>query len=159
MSINEYNVKNIVLEACKQLVANDKYLLIYNLNERTITHKLAEYLQKKFPYFHVDCEYNKDSDKVKRIKFRRNLVEKKITNFDTEGCTIYPDIIVHKRGSNDNLVAIEVKKNASIQLMEKDIEKIKWYKHDLGYKFGIFINFLTEEEPSLKNNFFKIKVI
>ncbi len=38
----------------------DRYLLENNINERSITHKLAEHLQTEFRDYHVDCEYNKN---------------------------------------------------------------------------------------------------
>lgn len=45
------------------LQKNDSFLLENEVNERTIAHKFAEYLQKQFPDWNVDCEYNRMGDK------------------------------------------------------------------------------------------------
>jgi len=48
------------VKSCLQILREqDKYLLDNDLNERTITHKLATYLQEEFQEFNVDCEYNR----------------------------------------------------------------------------------------------------
>ena len=41
------------------LLTRDSYLLINDVSERSITHKLGEYYQYIFPEWNVDCEYNK----------------------------------------------------------------------------------------------------
>ena len=48
--------------AMKYLLLNDIYLLEHDVHERTITHKLGEYLQPLFRQWNVDCEYNRDME-------------------------------------------------------------------------------------------------
>ena len=48
----------IIALSCK----NTEFLLEKNLNERTITHKLANYFEKYFSNYDVDCEYNRMED-------------------------------------------------------------------------------------------------
>ncbi len=55
-----------VVEALLKVGEKDKALLAVSANERSITHKLAEYLQTAFPEYNVDCEYNRDGDDPKR---------------------------------------------------------------------------------------------
>ena len=59
MSSTKDEIKGIIKCCLQKLRKLDKDLLDINVNERTITHKLAEYLQKHFPEFNVDCEYNR----------------------------------------------------------------------------------------------------
>lgn len=44
----------------KSFYEKERYLLENNANERSLTHKLAEYLNLEFQDFDVDCEYNLD---------------------------------------------------------------------------------------------------
>lgn len=62
MEINEI-IKKIEI-AIDFLFSNDLYLLERGLNERSISSKLANYLQLLFFGYNVDCEYNGDADKV-----------------------------------------------------------------------------------------------
>ena len=55
-------LKEALDEATEDLKKNDEPLLMHNVNERSITHKLAEYLQKHLPEYNVDCEYNRNTD-------------------------------------------------------------------------------------------------
>jgi len=50
------------------LLKKDGYLLKNSVNERSITHKLAEYYQVLFPEWNVDCEYNLNLGGPKTIK-------------------------------------------------------------------------------------------
>ena len=45
--------------AIARLYKKDRFLIDNDLNERSISHKLAEYLQTEFHNFDVDCEYNR----------------------------------------------------------------------------------------------------
>ncbi|MFZ6022126.1 MAG: hypothetical protein ACOYT9_01485, partial [Patescibacteria group bacterium] len=49
------------------LIKNDRYLLENEINERSQTHKLAEYLQAILPNWNVDCEYNKNLNRSKEL--------------------------------------------------------------------------------------------
>jgi len=126
--------------AIKQLFCRDHKLLDIDVNERTITHRLAMYLQKQFPDWDVDCEYNrKGHDNVKRL----NLPVDSTLSDCTEAVTVYPDIIVHHRTTEENLLVIEVKKSSSIIPKERDLEKLRAYKSQLGYRYAVFLRFAT----------------
>jgi hypothetical protein len=62
---------------------------------------------------------------------------------DEYGKTVYPDIIVHHRGTDDNFLVIEVKKTTSHVRNNFDLEKLREYKRQLGYSHAIFLNFIT----------------
>lgn len=128
-------VRNKLVSAYQQLVSNDADLLKADVNERSITHKLAEYLQNEFPEYDVDCEYNRNGLDPKRlIAFKRD-----IKSDDADGTTVFPDIIIHHRGTIDNFVVIEAKK--SNNGIGRDIEKLKAYKNELGYRFAYLVRF------------------
>lgn len=110
-------------------------LLRRDVNERSMTHKLAEELQKIFRDWEVDCEFNRaDGDLPKKLF----LDGERISSDDTDAKTVYPDIIIHKRGSNEeNIVAIEVKKDGLNT--ERDEQKLKGFTADLFYRYGLLI--------------------
>lgn len=70
-------------------------------------------------------------------------LRKKIDSDDTDGVTVYPDIIVHHRGTMENFIVIEAKKTSSGN--RDDIEKLRAYKTDLGYHLAYFIMFPVAE--------------
>ena len=130
------DVKQRVIAAVCNLYRHDRDLLDIDANERSITHKLAEQLQREFPDWHVDCEYNRRRDAVKRIQ----LVFGEIKADDPEAETVFPDIIVHQRCTEQNLLVIEVKKNNG-QKDIRDIKKLKAFTTRLEYQYqhGLFL--------------------
>jgi hypothetical protein len=99
------NAMNYFCKSIESFLTHESNLLCIDVNERSITHKIAEYLQYNFKEWNVDCEYNRLGDKVKTLP-----KPIKTNSNDTDAKTIFPDIIVHKRGKNENLLVIEVKK-------------------------------------------------
>jgi hypothetical protein len=161
-------IKNRLNKALEKLYVKDWYLLEKSAHERSITHKLAEYLQELFPDYDVDCEYNLDIDNRQgnSLSFKRWADERKINSIIKElkkkqdytsvmanitklSSLFYPDIIIHKRGTNrQNLLVIECKKN---QDEGNDKEKLKALTinennriNHYAYKLGAFIRFNNE---------------
>ncbi|WGI17950.1 hypothetical protein [Methanonatronarchaeum sp. AMET-Sl] len=145
--------------ALQNLFKNDEFLLKEDANERTITHKLASHLQKEFQKYTVDVEYNRmknrenderTTKKIERIKQQTEKQEDcwgKIKPEDTNAKTIYPDIIVHQRNTNNNLIAIEIKKsNNSDKIC--DIAKLQGYKNQFNYDTTIFLKLKVNEEKT-----------
>ena len=166
MSINKIPVSSIKgrLEAAIQkLYSNDLHLIKEGLNERSITHKLAMYLSSAFKNFHVDHEYNGDvhnADNYRKVVDWSNFEELYHELVNTEQAkylgrvvSIFPDIIVHERGTHDNnLLIVEVKKSLNSERDDKfsrfDQNKLKACVHSrvsggFGYKLGAFIQFIT----------------
>nr|WP_299486251.1 hypothetical protein [uncultured Allomuricauda sp.] len=127
----------------------------YNINERTITHRLANHLEKYFipKGYVVDVEYNRMKNDYgediigneigKRLDFEKYGLDSK---------NVYPDIIVHKRNQSENLVEIEVKMEWKNQNREFDFLKINEYMSQLGYAFGVYIQ-LSEGRENCKIEF------
>lgn len=148
--LTKKEVKDKILNALEELIKNDYYLLIVEINERALTHRLAIYLGEYFPEYHVDCEYNRDGLHKKTLyRFK-----KRVEADDTGDTTVYPDIIIHKRGTSDNLVVIEAKK-LGIPI-GRDEKKLKAYKKDLGYRYAFLVTFPVKKA---KENIIKINCI
>lgn len=63
--------------------------------------------RNEFPDFDVDCEYNRDGVAPKKIGHLGLYPD----DDDTEAETVFPDIIVHRRGTEQNYLVIEAKKS------------------------------------------------
>lgn len=127
-----------IAKAFDLVYKNDKFLIENGLCERCIMFRFAHYLANLYPDYDVDCEYNRHKDNVKKIIEDKN---------------IFPDIIIHKRGTDSgNFAVIELKNKANIsndgrmtdkaklQALTKsnnDGEKDSLYNY--GYKFGLAI--------------------
>ena len=136
----QLNIEEKVKKAFMLFLKNDEYLLHTKVNERALTHHLAIYLADQFPEYNVDCEYNRNGINPKKLKQFR----KEACSDDTEGTTVYPDIIVHHRGTNDNIIVIEAKKTSNKN--QEDKKKLKAYKEELHYKYAFFIRFPVGKE-------------
>jgi hypothetical protein len=102
-------VKRSVQSGLARLVSNDWQLFYLDVNERSITHKWATYLEVEFNGWDVECEYNRMGEDPKRMY---KGITRPYAN-DTSGRTVFPDIIVHHRDSEENLPVIEAKKSSA----------------------------------------------
>jgi len=206
----KYDFKKIEV-GLNLLINNDGYLLYKNINERSITHKLAEYLQNLFPEWNVDCEYNKNIDLLKDLDPRElllkmaNYLEEVFPNqnirrddiysreeisdlvrqlhnpeklkyiegldiyvflLDIDGeeelQTIYPDIIIHRRGTHENHIVIEAKKtkNRSRKARLYDLAKLAILVSSSNYNYrkGIFIDLPVGNDYTNFSSYKKEKV-
>jgi hypothetical protein len=120
------SLADTVLIAVEDFLRTDAELLILNVHEQTITANLAEHLRRHLPQWDVDCEYNRDGQYVKKANGRR----------------VMPDIIVHRRGTPNNLLVIEVKKSNTRKPDEKDLAKLREFKTGhLKYRYALFLKF------------------
>ena len=137
-STKEYHEDHIYENVVKSLQAffiRDKDLLDKDVNERSITHKIAEYLQYQFPDLNVDCEYNR----------RGNHGAGKKTLSTNE--SVFPDIVIHKRGTKkENLVVIEAKKKGRSSGIDRDKLADYTNPNSYGYKVGLSLVFDIREK-------------
>jgi hypothetical protein len=129
-----------IIRAYKMLLANDAQLFVADANERSITHRFAIYLQEGFAEYDVDCEYNRNGLEAKKLESFKKTAE----SDDENAVTVYPDIIVHHRGTRDNLIVIEAKKTSNKN--GDDSDKLEAYKSDLGYRFAFYVKFPVGED-------------
>jgi len=140
-------IKSRLISALQMLVKKDSHLLTVDANERSITHRLAVYLEGLFPGWDVDCEYNRNLETVKRL----SVFKKHIDNDNDHGSSVFPDIIIHHRGPNgENLVVIEAKKSSNPSrhmddTCKCDRCKLKCLKDELGYQFAYFLEIPVKE--------------
>ena len=116
-------------QAIDQLIEREPQLLNLDVTERALSHYLALYMTKLVPdTFKVDVEYNRHFDSPKRL----NLPPRKALDREVRATTVFPDIIVHNRNSdNDNLLVLELKKPGE-DLTYDDL-KLRAFREELGY--------------------------
>lgn len=143
LPMDKQDVRDRILVAVTALRTHDSYLLEVDANERSITHRLAVHLEPCFPGWHVDCEFNRNGLHPKRLEefahdYRALADVDDAAVMDTQGRTVYPDIIVHHRGTAENLLVIEVKKTGSSVSPDADHAKLSLYREDpaLRYTFA-----------------------
>lgn len=136
-----------IARALDTLLERDRHLFEVDANERSLTHRFGMYLQAQFEDWDVDCEYNRRGADPKRYVTGEWLVE--VTN--TDGKTAYPDVIVHRRGTDRNHLVLEFKKSTSQQGDGDDLRKLIAYKSDqrLSYEFAIFIELQVGDQPGV----------
>jgi hypothetical protein len=126
-----------VVGAIREFYTRETHLLKKDLGERTLTHRLAVQVEKQFPGWEVDCDYNRLGERTLRLP-RGSIV----STDDEIGKSIFPDIVVHQREIPNNLLAIEVRKASNHQPPEHDQHKLRgltdphlWF----AYRIGVFL--------------------
>jgi len=171
LSTIQEKLKLIIIKALADVYTNDSPLIdssgLYDISddntnekfifnsERSVVFRfgiyLEKYLQKDFCMYNLDCEYN------------RSIYNKKKFFGDKDG--IFPDLIIHKRGENNessistnNLMIIECKTwwskgKTDVEKIKDDKEKINRFvcKKDVyKYNFGLSLIFKKTFEETLK---------
>ena len=130
-------VKEKLQRALRRLYSEDSDLLSSKAHEQSVTSCLARHLQAEFPTWNVDCEYNRDARDQRDVKKDSDK-------------TIRPDVIVHKRGPGNNLLAVEVKPYWSKEDRSADYAKLS---HLTGphfqYLLGAHIE-LNQEDSAIR---------
>lgn len=139
VELTKKEVEKKLNQALLYLIRNDLYLLQIDSNERSISHRLAIYLETEFKGWHVDCEYNRNGIDPKTLDFP----DEDTNIYDTIAKTVFPDIIVHQRGIKNNLLVIEMKKSTNQMKDKFDLKKLEEYKSQLGYKYAVFLRINT----------------
>lgn len=135
---------SLIHKSLKKLYQADALLIdsAYDINERTVTHRLAMYLENFFicEGYVVDVEYNRirgdyHSDAVGNLMGKRLNWQEAV-----EGSSfVYPDIIIHKRDTDDNLLLLEVKMSWKSHKSKDDLLKINEYLSEFNYKYGVYL--------------------
>ena len=99
-----------VVSAIHEFYARETFLLEKELGERALTHRLAVQLEKQFPGWEIDCEYDRLGERTLRLPHGSI-----VSTDDHLAKSIYPDIVVHQREIPNNLLAVEVRKAANHQ--------------------------------------------
>lgn len=155
------NIKEKIKKSLHTLHEEDNHILKHNGSERSIAHCLAYHLSELFDDYKVDCEYNLNIENghgKKTIELLEEKLKKCDKNLTHRYCriiggkkfysvSVFPDIIIHQRGTNDyNLLAIEIKKSTSRIPHDYDYCKLAHYTNSTTawkYKHGCFIKIHT----------------
>jgi hypothetical protein len=127
------DIKSKIESALRILLKNDLFLLEADVSEWAICHKFAEYLQNQFMGWHVDFDYNRDKYAIK--EWREGMIR--------------PDIIVHIRNTDNNLLIIQAKKSNNLKWIDENKKQLKWFtsqKKKYTYQFGALVVFFVERE-------------
>ncbi len=136
-----------VKHAIDHLFRHDEALFRLDVNERSISHKLASYLQEEFgDEWDVDCEYNRrnhDNENIKKALMGLHEFPDGVGLDDTKALTVFPDIIVHHRDTVDNCLVIEIKKTSNERGKDFDLKKLRAYKEQLHYEHTLYLQLRT----------------
>ena len=155
MTNNEKIIELIgIFEKVKEkFLKDEKEIIRIDINERTLSARLMFHLQtilledelyrEKYKTYSVDCEYNRINEyKIKTLKRYENF---EIDDNSDKIRKIFPDIILHKRKEEDNLIVIEMKKSTSNNkdCKEKDRERLKIMTdlndpNNFNYTLGVY---------------------
>ncbi len=138
------DIKTFVERACREVEKRDPFLLANDVSEWAVAHRLAVYLEKYFPEYDVDCEYNRMADADGRYSTRS---PKKV--YGTVKSR--PDIIVHKRGpaTMNNLLVLELKKFGTSTANDEVFLDAMMADPKFGYKHACHI---VVEKGGLRTN-------
>jgi hypothetical protein len=125
---------NKVIAALQELFARESVLFERDLGERALTHRLAVHVERQFPGWDVDCEYDRLGERTLRLP-RGSIV----STDDHLAKSVYPDLVVHQRAIPNNLLAIELRKAINHQPVEHDRRKLMaltdphlWFAYWIG---------------------------
>lgn len=142
-------IKELINAALGEFYSKDSMLLDYNTEneavaERCMVFRIGWYMLEKMKYmsqmqcFDLDCEYNRNFDHPKGM-YRLTLegLSEKIKD-------AIPDLLIHKRKSNENnLVIVEFKKGSPSSCEKaNDEEKLVYFtdtNKEYGYSLGFYI--------------------
>ncbi len=125
-----WSLLNLVASALEQLYADDYDLIEREINERSIVSRFGRYLESllqpsEYGTLDLDVEYNRNGQGPKRTK--------KFIN------GVYPDLILHERGTNRrNILVIEFKTpwnqgdGEDVQKLQELTDESQVYGYDLG---------------------------
>jgi hypothetical protein len=137
-----------VIGALGDFYARETHLLEKDLGERSLTHRLAVSLERQFPEWDVDCDYNRLGERTWRLP-KASIV----STDDERAKSIYPDIVVHHRDIPENLLAIEVRKASNDQSLEHDRHKLRgltdphlWFAYRIGVGLALGRKRVTASE-------------
>jgi hypothetical protein len=133
--MEQEKLKEIIHLSVQELKSNHFFLLekANDVTEKSVSTKLASIIEKYFgETYDVDVEWNRMEDKHgKYVPKRLDVPNNNL---------VQPDIIVHKRGNNDdNLLIIEVKMTWKSKGKDFDLIKIPAYLDILHYKHGLYL--------------------
>lgn len=127
-------VKEAVGQARTMFLARDAQLLEVGAGERSIAGRLLVYLSSLFDEYDVDIEYN-----------RHGVDSKMLAGFTSDpvetDARIYPDLIVHRRGTDgSNILVVEIKTDAAtVSQLDSDRRKLRLIRSQFQYEHSLLL--------------------
>ena len=125
---------NRVIVALQELYSQEGVLFERDLGERALTHRLAVHVERHFPGWDVDCEYDRLGERTLRLPHGTI-----VSTDDHLAKSVYPDLVVHQRAIPNNLLAIELRKTINHQPVGHDQRKLMaltdphlWFAYWIG---------------------------
>ena len=136
------DIEAILTEALSQLEREHQELLRWKVHERTLVSHLVCYLRCRFPGYSVDMEYNLEDGGTTS---KRRL----------DGRRVFPDFIVHERGTNENnLLAVECKRSdAPSGEKDDDLQKLRELRLCKRYRHATLIVFEVGENRTSRGGY------
>jgi len=162
--MNNQELKTAFDKALDNFIKDDHDLLWLDASERAISHKFAEHLQREFPGWHVDCEYNRQRHRAKVIQISKDKWKELVKAGKADEAikyedlmvaedppTVFPDIIVHHRDTQNNLLVVEIKKSHSADI-GWDEHKLDAYLRELQYQAGVLLVLKTGAKSTRRDD-------
>lgn len=134
-------MRGVVTKAISEFALHDMDLLHVKVQEETLAHRIAVYIERQLQDWHVDCEYNRN---LRHAKMRADCNSR-----------MRPDIIAHVRNSARNLLVVEIKKTTHSREKKSEArERVreftgKWTKHP-RYCHGVVLVFPVRDNDQKK---------
>jgi hypothetical protein len=156
MALEWTDYSKLVKSSLADLFKHDKDLFRVDVNERTISHKFAEYFRIHFanlvlpnpakedtvlqPFgYSVDCEYNRAMHAPKHLPWQLDIIGKENELYYTPN----PDMLLHRRLTNEfNELVTEIKKTTNNDPVSVVLDKQKlvaFAERPFSYDFGLFL--------------------
>ncbi|MBI5262049.1 MAG: hypothetical protein HY852_09570 [Bradyrhizobium sp.] len=125
---------NKVVTALQEFYSREGFLFEKDVGERALTHRFAVHLERQFPSWSVDCDFDRLGERTLHLPHGSI-----ISTDDHLGKSIYPDIVVHNREIPKNLLAVEIRKASNHQPLAHDQHKLRaltdphvWFAYWMG---------------------------
>lgn len=127
-----------VVSALLELWEREPGLAEYNAGELVVAHYLALFMRKRFPDWNVDPEWTKREHELKRLA--------ELPQHGGVSRQIRPDIIVHHRGQQENLLVVELKRHDNRDIAG-DVWKLEGMTaQDRGYAYSVGLHLVLNVE-------------
>lgn len=129
-------VTSLLTKALSRIIEEEPELLDLDVTERALSHHLARIISELLPSnsLDVDVEYNRHGGDPKRLQ----LPERETSDRDLRARTVFPDIVVHRRNTDEeNLLVVEVKKPG--ESLKYDGIKLRAFRRELGYQYAVHL--------------------
>lgn len=148
--VSKENIEKCINRALDLLYEKDEYLIAHpgpkredHVSERGIVFRFGVYFDWLFREsisgdYHIDTEYNRDEDEIKRSP--RPCKPEELQN-------CYPDFIVHRRGNNDNNLLILEFKTWWNKTQDDDRKRVRYFIDPTSqYKYQFGATVLLEQQ-------------